>query len=223
MIVKGKDLHRIMQKKVAKAKNVIAESGINENTFYSLYAERNWDKEIPMMWVNKLYNTALKKEIEPFVEPRQDLAGGTSNIVPRLFDADRLNMIVVPVRAFGGFLKGYEDMSYVNELEKGSFPFLQGECYAFEVEGFSMLPDYPPGSYVVTTILENFDYMQKGKSYVLQTNDGLILKQFVKIDSDKKEVVIKSINDEYNPVKPIPLRSVKRVYFVEMTVKKPYS
>lgn len=218
--MKGKDLYIIMQKKLARTNKVIAESGINENTFYSLYAERNWEKEIPAMYINKLYKTVLKKEIEPFVDPRQVLSEPVSNIVPRLFDADRKNMIVVPVRAFGGFLIGYEDMSYINELERTSFPWVRGECFAFEVEGFSMSPDFPPASFVVTTILEDFAHMQKGREYVLQTTDGIILKQFVKIDQDNKEIIMRSINEEYNPVKPIPLKKVKRVYFVEMTIKK---
>lgn len=218
--MKGKDLKAIIDKRIAKVKDIITQSGIEKDTFYSLYRKNNLDKEIAVMYLNKLYNTVLKKEIEPFIESRQVLSEPVSNIVPRLFDADRKNMIVVPVRAFGGFLIGYEDMSYINELERTSFPWVRGECFAFEVEGFSMSPDFPPASFVVTTILEDFAHMQKGREYVLQTTDGIILKQFVKIDQDNKEIIMRSINEEYNPVKPIPLKKVKRVYFVEMTIKK---
>lgn len=44
-------------------------------------------------------------------------------------------MYVVPVKAYGGFLKGYENPIFLDNLIKTPLPFIQGQCFAFEVEG----------------------------------------------------------------------------------------
>lgn len=145
-----------------------------------------------------------------------------------LVNPERQNMIIVPIKAFGGFLSGYANKAYVDTLEKTAFPFVRGECFAFEVEGMSMYKTvvvdkeifetgYAPGSHVICTPIENFTWMTKDKDYVLVTVDGIILKRYVKIDDNKCH--LKSINEEYNPVNPIPLNKIKKVFYVERSVQ----
>lgn len=152
------------------------------------------------------------------------------NVSPYLKGNGRKNLIVVPLKAFGGFLAGYKDKVYIDSLEHHSFPWIQGECFAFEVEGFSMYKTkvldgeifevgYKPGSFVVATPVGEFESMMKGKDYVFQTVDGIILKRFVRLKGDYCEV--ESINEEYNPVKPLHLKGIKRMYYVEQNIKKP--
>lgn len=138
---------------------------------------------------------------------------------PLFVSGDKQNLTIVPLKAFGGFLMGYRNKVYLDSLQKTSFPWVQGECFAFEVEGFSMMPDYIPQSFVVTTQLEKLEYMQKGKDYVFQTIDGLVLKRFVSIKDTSCNIV--SINEEYNPVKSMPLKSIKGVFFIEYKINKP--
>lgn len=118
------------------------------------------------------------------------------------------NMYIVPLRAWGGFLTGYERRVF--DLEKVPFPLVKGECFAFEIDGFSMLKEYKPGDYFIGSLIEGFDWLIKGRDYVFQTINGLILKRFVKIEDDL--CYMKSINDEYNPVEPMPLKEIKALY-----------
>lgn len=136
------------------------------------------------------------------------------------------NLYMIPLKAQGGFLNGYSNKVYMDSLEKLSFPLVRGNCYGFEVDGFSMVSDDPkedsyyPGSWVICTELENLSWLQKGKVYVFATIDGVIIKQFNKIEDGK--CYLKSINEapEYR-VAPIPLKSIKRVFFIENIIAKP--
>jgi len=142
-----------------------------------------------------------------------------SNAKPARFLGDGTpNMWIVPIKAQGGFLEGYGDtvlMEY--NIEKVYFPFIGHECFAFEIEGVSMLPEYVPGEYFVGTPIENFNHLVKGRVYVFQTIDGIIIKEFVKIEDDY--IHLKSQNEAAGPVKPIYLKEVKRVYQREMVIK----
>lgn len=137
-----------------------------------------------------------------------------------------LNTYIVPIKAFGGFLAGYSNKAYLDTLEKTSIPMVRGTSYMFEIDGFSMVSDdlsedsYFPGNWVVCTELENLSWLQKNKIYVFATIEGLIIKQFNKIEDGK--CYLKSLNQspEYK-VNPIPLKSIKKVFYVEMKMSKP--
>lgn len=150
---------------------------------------------------------------------KTSLKTDVSNVREVDLSGPRNNLTIVPLKAFGGFLLGYADKVFMDTLEKMPFSFVKGECFAFEVEGFSMMPDYLPGSYVVCTPVEKIEWLNKNKDYVFQTIDGIILKRFVKIDDNKCHVV--SLNKDYDGIKPMPLKSIKNVYFVEYKIQKP--
>lgn len=142
-----------------------------------------------------------------------------SNAKPAKFKGNgEPNMWIVPIKAQGGFLAGYGDQVYMgNELEKVYFPFIAQECFAFEIDGLSMITDYMPGEYFVGTLMESLDHLVKGRVYVFQTIDGIILKEFVKVNDEL--IYLRSQNEDYNPVKPIHLKNVKRCYQREMVIK----
>lgn len=129
------------------------------------------------------------------------------------------NMILVPLKVQGGFLKGYENRVFMDQLEYYYFPWVKGRCWAFEVEDFSMSPDYNPKDYVVCTeIVENaWSYLSKGKVYVIFTTEGKCIKLFDHIENGFMH--LKSINQDYNPVAPIPLTSIKRIFYKEKVIK----
>lgn len=136
------------------------------------------------------------------------------------------NLFMIPIKAFGGFLSGYSNKAYLDSLEKVSFPWVRGTCFAFEVEGFSMVSEdsheesFYPGTWVVCTELENFNWLQKNKYYVFATTDGLCIKRFKKLDDQFCH--IESINQakEYK-MNPIPLKNIKRIFFIENKITKP--
>jgi transcriptional regulator with XRE-family HTH domain len=165
-----------------------------------------------------IIHTLIKKEVPPSIVAEEN---AHYSIIP----PSKANMFIVPIKAYGGFLAGYSNKAYMDSLEKISYPWVRGECYAFEVEGFSMVSDnakeesYYPGTMVVCTELNGL-WMQKNKAYVFVTIDGIILKIFDHIDDQFCH--LRSLNPakEYL-VKPIPLKNIKRIFHIENKITKP--
>lgn len=140
-----------------------------------------------------------------------------SNSTRIIMPSENGNMYLVPIRAYGGFLTGYERKVYEKTLQRVSFPLVRGECFAFEIEGFSMAPEFNPGDWFVGSPIEGLDWLVKGRPYVFQTIDGLIVKNFEKIEEDFAHLY--SVNNDYNPVKPIYLKEIKKIYHKEAIIK----
>lgn len=199
----GELLKKQIEKSGKTMPQIAEQSGISRATLYNLMEE----EAIKEKYLDKLKKAGIYL----------DENGRTAN----------KNMIVVPLKAVGGFLAGYENKVYLDSLERREFPEIRGECFCFEVDGHSMYESivkngrlyetgYKPGSNVVATKVENVTWLSKNKDYVFQTTDGLIVKTFDKIKDDKFHLL--SINEDYNPVPPIPLKAVKGIYFIEKKI-----
>lgn len=127
------------------------------------------------------------------------------------------NIIYVPLVAYGGFLQGYSNKVYVDSLSRFNLPGITGEHYAFEVDGMSMYDLAAPGDFAIAKPEEKLEYMVKGKTYVLQTIDGILIKIFDKITGE--QATFHSFNKDYDGL-TLPLKSLKRVYFVSRILKK---
>lgn len=132
------------------------------------------------------------------------------------------NLTLVPLKAYGGFVTGYEHRVFLDSLEQIPFPWIKGPCWGFEVEGFSMYKkgdedSLKPGDTVVCTELYEIQGLVRGKIYVFVTIDGICIKLFDRIENGKYH--LKSANDEYNPVTPIPVKEVKKIYYKERILK----
>lgn len=183
---------------------------LSNTAYYSLFRSKNLSRES----VNRITEAFGVSAAEIWGEGKPQ-----SNVRPARFKGDgSANMWIVPIKAQGGFLEGYGDGVLLEQnIEKVYFPFIGQECFAFEIDGLSMVTEYMPGEYFVGTPVENFNHLVRGRVYVFQTIDGIILKEFVKIDGDN--IYLRSQNEDYNPVKPIYLKEVKRVYQREMIIK----
>lgn len=132
------------------------------------------------------------------------------------------NITHVPLHAFGGFLIGSHDPLFTDSLEHYRLPGITGNHFSFEVEGMSMYrggdeKSMKPGDWVICKEVERIEYMSKGKAYVLATTEGIIVKIFDSIDDKKARFI--SLNSDYDAC-VIPLKSVKRIYFVVHILKK---
>ncbi|MDB0600508.1 XRE family transcriptional regulator [Tenacibaculum maritimum] len=85
---------------------------------------------------------------------------------------------VVPVAASAGYLLGYDDPEYIEQLDRIKLPFLPtGKHRAFPIKGDSMLP-LKDGAYVVAKFVEDFNEISNGTTYVVVTrNDGMTYKR----------------------------------------------
>lgn len=132
----------------------------------------------------------------------------------------RDNMWFVPAKAQAGFIKGFQDRIFSHQIQRISFPLINGECFLFEIEGFSMYPDYTPGSYVVSTLIEEgLDWLRPKQAYVFQTPGGIAIKFFERYSDT--EVFITAANNNYNPVRPMLREELQAVYNIEFRMDKP--
>lgn len=132
------------------------------------------------------------------------------------------NIIYVPLYAYGGFLGGYRNIVFIDQLEHFRLPGVIGEHYAFEIGGFSMMKpgderSATPGDIAISRIVEDFKHLLKGKGYILQTVDGILYKIFEKMVGEKAYFI--SLNEEYEGHE-IPLKDIKGLYFVDFILKK---
>lgn len=121
---------------------------------------------------------------------------------------------LLPVEAVGGRLDGFAaDGVMLSNCEKIMSPF-GGTDFGMRVKGDSMFPEYPNGCLIF--IKRNVStWIEWGRVYVLDTCDGVVLKQIVKSDLGDDYFCCRSFNVErgYTPF-DIPRSDVFGVYRV---------
>jgi len=127
--------------------------------------------------------------------------GNQRVLFPISVDENNENLIeVVTVSASAGYLGGYDDPEYIEQLEKIKLPFLPtGKHRAFPIKGDSMLP-LRDGSYVVAKFVEDKRDIKNGHTYVLVTsNDGIVYKRVYNKIETNKSLYLVSDNSSYTP------------------------
>ncbi|WP_341222198.1 XRE family transcriptional regulator, partial [Polaribacter atrinae] len=119
-------------------------------------------------------NDLTKAKDVSFIE-----VGNKRVLFPISVDTENENLIeVVSAKTSAGYLLGYGDPEYIEQLQKIKLPFLPtGKHRAFPIKGDSMLP-MKDGSYVVAEFVENITDVKNGTSYIIVTkNDGMTYKR----------------------------------------------
>lgn len=134
------------------------------------------------------------------------------------------NIVHVPLAAQGGFLTGYANKVFMDTLQHYELPGVFGPHVSFEIQGMSMFTEgddlsAKPGDWAICSEVEQLAWMMKQRGYILVTVDGILYKIFDKLDAEKKVVHFHSLNKDYDGLE-IPMKSIKRVYFVTRILKK---
>jgi transcriptional regulator with XRE-family HTH domain len=118
----------------------------------------------------------------------QKLAAGTNEIQ------------FVPVKAAAGYLAGYADPEFIDELNTFTLPMLApGQYRAFEIVGDSMLPT-PSGSIIVGEKVEDINDVKNTYTYiVVSRNEGIVYKRVLKNNRTKNKYTLVSDNPTYQP------------------------
>lgn len=118
----------------------------------------------------------------------------------KMATADRNVIHFVPVKAAAGYLAGYADSEFIDELNTFTLPMLSGGNYrAFEIIGDSMLPT-PSGSIIVGEKIEKMDDVKTNMAYiVISRNEGIVYKRIVKNNKTPNKVSLVSDNPTYQP------------------------
>lgn len=118
----------------------------------------------------------------------------------KMMSADRNVIHFVPVKAAAGYLAGYADSEFIDELNTFTLPMLSGGNYrAFEIIGDSMLPT-PSGSIIVGEKVDSMDDVKNNTAYiVISRNEGIVYKRIVKNNKLKNKVSLVSDNPNFQP------------------------
>lgn len=104
-------------------------------------------------------------------------------------------LLVIPYGARGGTLQDFSEGVKPYECERIVSPIREAD-YAMEVTGDSMSPEYPSGSRIIIKKINSEDFIEWGRVYVLDTDNGPIIKQ-VRKTQDPRVVECVSLNPMY--------------------------
>ena len=149
-------------------------------------------------------------------------------------DANFMLVPMVSKYAYAGYLAGYGDEEYVDTLPKMPFYIpedqtARGEYIAIEVKGDSM-DDGSPESILDGDILLcrrisrglwcNSKLHIKRWNFLIQTDEGILVKRIINHDIEEGTITIHSLNDMY-PDRMLDLREVKQIFNVVQLTRKP--
>jgi transcriptional regulator with XRE-family HTH domain len=155
-----------------------------------------------------LKNDLTKTKDVSFIE-----VGEKRVLFPIIVDEHNENLIeVVSTNASAGYLLGYDDPEYIEQLEKIKLPFLPtGKHRAFPIKGDSMLP-MKDNSYVVAEFVEDILDVKNGTSYIIVTkNDGMTYKRVYNQIEEKGSLLLKPDNREYQSYE-VPISEVLELW-----------
>ncbi|MEZ4827439.1 MAG: helix-turn-helix domain-containing protein [Bacteroidia bacterium] len=132
----------------------------------------------------------------------------------------RENIEFVQQRASAGYLNGYADPEYIEDLPRFQLPMLgPGTFRAFEIKGDSMLP-MKSGTVIVGEYVQDWREIKNGQTYVIVSEtEGVVYKRvFVQPENNQVPVLtLRSDNTSY-PEYNISLTDVRELWKAKMFI-----
>lgn len=141
------------------------------------------------------------------------LKGDTKYLTPRLVEraeevvrhkldeqgkpAPEDSLLLIPTGARAGTIADFCEAVHEYDCERIISP-VKGADFALQVAGDSMSPEYPSGSQIIVKKINEAAFVEWGKVYVLDTDNGPIMK-IVRRTPEADVVECVSINPAYQP------------------------
>jgi transcriptional regulator with XRE-family HTH domain len=170
----------------------------------SLLGAYEEERADPRLEVLEIISNMFKVTLDELLRTDLGETKGSNYLAKRrqlkMMNADRNLIQFVPVKAAAGYLAGYADSEFVDELNTFTLPMLAGGNYrAFEIIGDSMMPT-PSGSVIVGEKIENLDDAKTNMAYiVVSKSEGIVYKRIVKSNRNKSKITLVSDNPAYQP------------------------
>ena len=135
---------------------------------------------------------------------RKDLSDSKSNYMARRRSmkllSGRTEIPFVPMKAAAGYLAGYADPEFIDELNTFTLPMLTGGNYrAFEIIGDSMLPT-PSGSVIVGEKVDDFEALKNNAAcIVVSRHEGIVYKRVQRNTKLRNKLTLISDNPAFHP------------------------
>ena len=126
----------------------------------------------------------------------------------------------VPMKAAAGYLAGYADEEFIDELNTFTLPMMgSGQFRAFEIIGESMLPT-PSGSIIVGQKINGLDDVKQNVAYiVVSRSEGIVYKRLSKNSRTKNKVTLTSDNQSYQPY-DMNIEEILELWKAQMVITK---
>ncbi len=126
----------------------------------------------------------------------------------------------VPVKAAAGYLNGFADPEFIDELNTFTLPMLApGQYRAFEILGDSMLPT-PSGSIIVGEKVEDLEAVKTSNTYiVVSRQEGIVYKRVMKNPRSKQKLTLVSDNPVYQPYQ-VDANDIVEVWQAQMVITR---
>ncbi|HSI89644.1 MAG TPA: S24 family peptidase, partial [Adhaeribacter sp.] len=123
------------------------------------------------------------------------------------------NIELVPQRASAGYLNGYADPEFMEELPKFRLPMLSGSgtYRAFEISGDSMLP-LASGTVIVGRYVEDWRHIKDGTPCILLSQrEGVVFKRLYNRIRQGSVMALHSDNPVYPPYE-VPVDDILEIW-----------
>ena len=169
----------------------------------SLLGAYEEERAEPRIEVLEIISSIFKITLDELLLKEISNAKGSSYLEKRRqlkMSANAAEIQFVPVKAAAGYLAGYADPDFIDELNTFTLPMLAGGSYrAFEIVGDSMLPTQS-GSVIVGEKIEDISDVKTSNTYiVISRNEGIVYKRVLKSNRSKNKVTLVSDNPLYEP------------------------
>ena len=137
------------------------------------------------------------------IRSTQKNTGGMKVLSITVDQEDNEFIDLIPQKASAGYLNGYADPQYLEELPKFQIPSLpnSGTYRAFEITGDSMLP-IKPGTIVIGRYLDAIADIKDGRCYIiLSKEEGVVYKRVFDYTHEHGQLFLASDNKAYSPYK----------------------
>ncbi len=104
---------------------------------------------------------------------------------------------LLPIEAMAGTLQGFSEGVALESCRKIKSP-VKGADWAIQISGDSMEPEYRNGSYLYIRKMRG-SFIPWGHTLVVDTYDGVVVKNIFPVENSKEYIEARSINPKYPP------------------------
>lgn len=194
------------------------------NVKRSLIGAYEEERADPRLEVMEIVADIFKLSLDELLRKDLSNTGGSSYLLKRrqqkLMVADRNVIYFVPIKAAAGYLTGYADSEFLDELNTFTLPMLTGSSYrAFEIIGDSMMPT-PSGSIIVGEKVDDPDSVKNNAACIVITkNEGIVYKRIQRNNRSKNKITLVSDNPAYNPYQ-VALEDIIEIWQAQLVISK---
>lgn len=125
---------------------------------------------------------------------------------------------IVTQTAKAGYLNGYGDPEYIENLQQMSLPFLgPGKHRGFPVEGDSM-PPHEDGSIIIGRYIDKLGEVMDGKTYIIITkSEGMVYKR---LNKNKRNTLVLESDNHFYPAYEVKASDILEIWEYECNIGK---